>query len=167
MTDLAVNMPLHQVLEEIIDPGLALLPMAMDTPKARLMLLTIGRQESRFRYRRQQGNGPARGFWQFESGGGVKGVMTHPSTTAHAHRVCAERDVPWERPDVWSALESDDLLACVFARLNLWWAPGSLPEIGDSEAAWKLYADVAWRPGKPHPETWPGYYNEARAALGI
>lgn len=167
MTDLLTNMPLHQVLEEIVDPGLALLPMKMDTPKARLMLLTIGRQESRFRYRRQQGNGPARGFWQFEQGGGVKGVMTHPATCGHAHRVCAELGVPWERPNVWAALETNDLLACVFARLNLFWAPGSLPDIGDHQAAWKLYADVTWRPGKPHPETWKGYYDEARAALGI
>jgi hypothetical protein len=160
-------MPLSQVLREIIDPGLALLPMAMDTPKARLMLLTIGRQESRFRYRRQTGNGPARGFWQFERDGGVKGVMTHPATTAHAHRACAEQGVPWERPNVWAALETDDLLACAFARLNLWWAPGKLPEIGDHQAAWKLYADVTWRPGRPHPETWQGYYDEARAALGV
>jgi hypothetical protein len=167
MTDLLTNMPLLQVLEEIIDPGLALLPMKMDTPKARLMLLTIGRQESRFRYRRQQGNGPARGFWQFERDGSVKGVMTHPATTGHAHRVCAERGVPWERPNVWAALETDDLLALCFARLNLWWAPGSLPDVGDYEGAWKLYANVTWRPGKPHRETWNGYYDEARAALGI
>jgi hypothetical protein len=141
--------------------------MAMDTPKARLMLLTIGRQESRFRYRRQQGNGPARGFWQFEQGGGVKGVMTHPATTGHAHRICTARGVPWERPNVWAELERDDLLACCFARLLLFSDPYKLPDVGDYDAAWKLYADRAWRPGKPHRETWNGYYDEARAALGI
>ena len=165
--DLQTNMPLSQVLREIIDPGLGMLPIAMDTPRARLMLLTIGRQESRFRYRRQTGNGPARGFWQFEQGGGVKGVMTHPATCGHAHRVCAERGVPWERPNVWAALERDDLLACAFARLNLWWAPGALPEIGDYEGAWELYANVTWRPGRPHRQTWNAYYDEARGALGI
>jgi hypothetical protein len=167
MTDLLTNMPLHQVLEEIIDPGLALLPMKMDTPKARLMLLTIGRQESRFRYRRQQGNGPARGFWQFEQGGGVKGVMTHPNTCGHAHRVCAEQGVAWERPNIWAALETDDLLALCFARLLLFSDPQAMPEVGDYDEAWKLYAVRTWRPGKPHRETWNGYYDEARAALGI
>ncbi len=166
MRDLATNMPLLQVLEEIVNPGLALLPMAMDTPRARLMLLTIGRQESRFRYRRQQGNGPARGFWQFEQGGGVKGVMTHHATAGHAHRICAERGVPWERPNVWAALEHDDLLAVCFARLLLLSDPKPLPMVGEVQAAWKLY-ERTWRPGKPHPETWPGYYDEARAALGI
>lgn len=167
MNDLASPMPLAEVVSKILAPGLALLPINMDTPRARLMLLTIGRQESRFQYRRQTGNGPARGFWQFEQGGSVKGVMTHPATCGHAHRVCEERGVPWDRPTVWAALEQDDLLACAFARLNLWWAPGALPEIGDYDGAWKLYADVTWRPGKPHRETWNGYYDEARAALGV
>src|SRR5437868_9899352 len=135
MTDLATPMPLAAVIAKIINPGLAMLPLAMDSPRARLMLLTIGRQESKFKDRAQVlnggGRGPARGFWQFEQGGSVKGVMTHPATAGHAHRICAERGVPWERPNVWAALEHDDLLACAFARLNLWWAPGALPEIGD------------------------------------
>lgn len=164
-------MNLSEVITKILNPGLALLPMSMDSPKARLMLLTIGQQESRFQDRAQVlnggGKGPARGFWQFEQAGAVKGVMNHPATCGHARRACDERGVAWDRPTVWAALERDDLLACAFARLNLWWAPGPLPEIGDSAAAWKLYADVAWRPGKPHPETWQGYYNEARAALGV
>jgi hypothetical protein len=167
MTDLQTNMPLLQVIEDIIDPGLALLPMKMDTPRARLMLLTIGRQESRFRYRRQTGNGPARGFWQFESGGGVKGVMTHPATCGHAHRVCAELGVPWERLDIWAALEKNDLLALTFARLLLYSDPAAMPAVGDYDEAWKLYAVRTWRPGKPHRDTWNGYYDEARAALGI
>lgn len=171
MSELLSPMPLADVIAKILNPGLAMLPLSMDTPRARLMLLTIGRQESKFKDRAQVlaggGKGPARGFWQFEQGGAVKGVMNHPATCGHARRVCDERGVPWDRPTIWAALEQDDLLACAFARLNLWWAPGALPEIGDSAAAWKLYADVTWRPGKPHPETWSGYYNEARTALGV
>lgn len=167
MTDLVAPMPLAQVIEEILDPALVLLPMNMDADRARLMLLTIGQQESRFKYRRQVGNGPARGFWQFEQGGSVKGVMTHPATTGHAHRICAERDIPWERPAVWAALERDDILACCFARLNLWWAPGPLPDVGDYDGAWKLYADVTWKPGKPHRSTWNDFYDRAREALRI
>ncbi|MBO9647345.1 MAG: hypothetical protein J7605_02460 [Variovorax sp.] len=160
-------MPLDQVIKQILSPGLAMLPLPMDTPNARLMLLTIGRQESRFRFRRQQGGGPARGFWQFEQGGSVKGVMNHPATCGHAHRVCNELDMAWDRTSIWAAMETNDLLALCFARLNLWWAPGPLPEVGDYDAAWKLYADVTWRPGKPRRETWNRYYDEARSALGM
>lgn len=58
-------------IPDILDPALKLLP-SMDSVRARMMLLAIGLQESRFEHRRQLGNGPARGFWQFESGGGVR-----------------------------------------------------------------------------------------------
>ena len=40
---------------EILDPALALLPPSMDTVRARMMLLAIGLQESRFEHRRQIG----------------------------------------------------------------------------------------------------------------
>jgi hypothetical protein len=163
-------MNLDQVIKDILNPGLANLPMAMDSPKARLMLLTIGLQESRFESRYQKlnggGKGPARGFWQFEQGGGVKGVMTHHQTGAHAHRICDERSVPWERPSVWSRLETDDILALCFARLLLYSDPYPLPDLDDHETAWKLYVGT-WRPGKPHRSTWDGYHAAARNALGV
>ena len=43
------------------------------------MLVTIAGQESAWTHRRQI-NGPARGFWQFERGGGVAGVIAHPAS---------------------------------------------------------------------------------------
>jgi hypothetical protein len=143
----------------------------MDTPAARVMLLTIGQQESGFRARAQilngGGKGPARGFWQFERGGGVKGVMNHYSTTGHAHRLCADRGVDWDGQAIWERLETDDILACCFARLLLYADPLPLPKVGDVDGAWDLYAQRAWRPGKPHPETWADYYQKARDALGV
>lgn len=71
-------MTLSEIICLAIEPALRLLPPAMDTVKARVMLLAIGLQESAFAARRQAGNGPARGFWQFELGtpqsrGGVWG----------------------------------------------------------------------------------------------
>lgn len=159
-------MDLSTVITKIINPGLALLPLAMDDEKAIVMLLTIGQQESRFEHRRQMGNGPARGFWQFERGGGVKGVMTHHTTTGHAHRLCSELDVPWDAAAIWAALETNDLLACGFARLLLYSDPKKLPSVWDQDAAWDLYART-WRPGKPHRETWNGYHLASRQALGI
>lgn len=165
-------MELAQVISQILNPGLALLPMSMDSQLARLMMLAIGLQESKFEHRFQVLNdpsqkGPARGLWQFERGGGVKGVMTHHTTTGHAHRLCAERGVAWDAPAIWAKLEFDDLLACGFARLLLFSDPKPLPAVWDVDAAWELYAKRTWRPGKPHRETWDSYHLQARKALGI
>jgi len=164
-------MNLDQVITQILNPGLAQLPLSMDTPKARLMLLAIGLQESKFLHRAQVlnggGKGPARGFWQFERGGGVKGVMTHHTTTGHAHRLCAERGVSWDSTAIWAKLETDDLLACGFARLLLFSDPKPLPAVTDVDGSWELYAKRTWRPGKPHRDTWDGYHIQARKALGL
>ncbi len=42
----------------------SLLPPEYDTPAARRLMIAIGLQESRFKARRQMGQGPARSFWQ-------------------------------------------------------------------------------------------------------
>lgn len=141
---------------KLIEPGLALLPARMDSPEARVMLFAIGLQESRFQHTRQI-NGPARGYWQFELGGGVAGVLTHPSTRSIALRIAKDRvGTNLHRP-VYNALETDLALAGAFARLLLVSDPKPLPALGDAEGAWKYYIRN-WRPGKPHPETWPKLY---------
>lgn len=123
------------------------------------MLLAIGLQESRFVHRRQI-KGPARGFWQFEQGGGVRGVLQHGASSALAAKICAARKVPPMSTAVYAALEHDDILACCFARLLLWTDPKPLPAIGDKQAAWDLY-ERTWRPGKPHRDTWDNLYDRA------
>ena len=159
-------MDLAELNDRVLSPALALLPIAMDSVKARVQLLAMTRQEDPQQLRRQMGNGPARGLWQFERGGGVKGVMGHHTTTGHAHRLCAERGVPWDAPAIWAKLETDDLLACGFARLLLYSDPKPLPAIDDPQAGWDLYMRT-WRPGQPHPEKWPGNHAAARRALGV
>lgn len=133
----------------------------MGSPAARRILAAIGYQESKYRNRRQvvtvNGRlaeaGPACGYWQFERGGGVKGVMQFGGkVTSLAMQACNVRGVPWVRNDVWLALSQDDVLAAVFARLLMFTDPKALPTT--AEAAWALYERV-WRPGKPHPDTWP------------
>lgn len=148
-------------LESAIRPALALLPASMDTDRARVMLIAIGLQESRLTYRRQIG-GPARGLWQFEEGGGVKGVLTHPSSKDLAFKVCLVRGVTADRRSVYAALEHDDILAAAFARLLLWTDPKALP--ATEQACWELYMRT-WRPGRPHPETWPTRFREASQAV--
>lgn len=147
-----------------IRKGLSLLPTKMSGCRAMTMIISIRLQESGFLVRRQYGNGPARGFWQFERDGGVKGVMEHPATTSYAAAICLQRGVPFERSKVWAALETDDVLAVVFARLLLWSDPMPLPAVTEPSAAWSLYART-WRPGKPNPDKWPECHAQAVEAL--
>jgi len=156
-------MDLDAITHAAILPALALLPPAMNTPQARILMLAIGLQESRFQHRRQIG-GPARGFWQFERKGGVRGVLTHPASREDALRICATRHVVPDSATVHTALETDDILAAAFARLLLWTDPLRLPDVGDADGAWALYLRT-WRPGKPHPQTWPVLYAQALSAM--
>lgn len=156
-------MPIPEARRLSIDHALTLLPARMDSPAARVMLFAIGLQESRFIHRRQIG-GPARGFWQFEQGGGVRGVLAHPSTSGQAQALCRARGIEPVAADVYAALELDDVLAAGMARLLLWSDPAALPAIGDSAAAWDLYLRT-WRPGKPHPGTWAELYEQAVEAV--
>jgi len=158
---------LDEITKTAIDPAMAMLPTSMDSPEARLLLLTIGLQESRFVHRKQMGDGPARGFWQFERGGGVKGVLNHKSSSLLAKHICTQRKVSPTQLAVWEALGVDDVLAAAFARLLLFTDPFKLPAIGNIDGAWDLYAKRCWRPGKPHPQTWAGYYQQARQYLGV
>lgn len=160
-------MTLDEITRTGIDPALQLLPAKMDTPEARVMLLAIGLQESRFAYRFQKvagrpyEKGPARSFWQGERGGGmVRGVRTHPESARHANMLYSARGVKADDTAIWNAIETDDVLAAGLARLLLWTDPYRLPELGDAQSAWELYMRT-WRPGKPHRGTWDDFYMQA------
>ena len=138
--------------KDAVNESYKLLPMKMDSHFARVNQAAIGQQESGYLVRRQYGNGPARGYWQFEEGGGVKGVMEHKSTAELARSVCHARGVPFVRRAVWESLETDDVLAAAFCRLLMWTDSGKLPT--NEADGWAMYART-WRPGKPHPDKWP------------
>ena len=161
-----MNVPKHVV--QAVHEALRLLPPAMDSKEARVMLYAIGLQESRFTHRAQVidggGKGPARGYWQFERGGGVTGVLRHPASRFWANSVCNARNIPAQPLNVWLALETDDVLAAAFARLLLFTDPARLPAIGEQATSLRYYLRV-WRPGKPHPETWPSCYQAAIGAV--
>lgn len=158
-------------IKHAVSKALFMLPPAMTSPQARVMLYAIGLQESRFEFRRQmikKGGellplGPAKSFWQFERGGGCKGVVEHSASRYWMAQVCAARNVPFNATALWNAMETDDVLAAAAARLLLFTDPKKLPAVGEEKAAWNLYART-WRPGKPHPETWAKFYAEAVAA---
>lgn len=173
-------MTLDQIIKWAINPALALLPPGMDTPAARVMLLAIGLQESRFEHRRQlvgrppRPVGPAKSFWQGEEGGGmVHGVRLHAATRAHAAALYRARSVAATDRAIWDAIEYDDVLAAGLARLLLWSDPKALPVVGDEAGAWALYLRT-WRPGAWDRGTtvqraelrqkWAGHYLQAAAA---
>lgn len=143
----------------VVPAAMALLPPKFNTAEARAQVMAHGLQESRFEHRSQIG-GPAEGFWQFESGGGWKGVLTHPASKTLA--LNALQVMAYGVPDLddFYAVENNDILACVFARLLLWTHPKRLPLRGEHDYAWSYYIDT-WRPGKPHRATWNAFYDEA------
>lgn len=152
---------------DMVRGGLKYLPPSMSNnlPQVLVAMLTIGLQESRFIHRYQVVNtpgvkGPARGFWQFESGGGVKGVMTHSATKAPLQAACQKLGVPFDRNTIWLSLEHNDDLAVVCARLLLYSDPKPLPEVKDVEGMWQYYLRN-WRPGA-YDRGSPTYKQELR-----
>lgn len=157
---LPTPLTLPQVQAHVLVPALKGWP---DSREARVMLLASGLQESRFAHRRQV-RGPARGFWQFELGGGVRGVMAHPASRARAVQACQAAGIPATYDAAYAQLEHDDLLAARFARLLLLTDPQPLPKLGDEQGAWDYYIRN-WRPGKPHRHTWGRLYAQALEAV--
>jgi hypothetical protein len=161
-----VSAIVHTVLSQALD----LLPRSMDSERARVLLLAIGLQESKLIHRRQLvGNpprpvGPATGLWQFERGGGCAGVLTHEASKDLMRWVCRVRKVKPTPHDLWTALQTDDVLAAAAARLLLWTDPKTLPSVADAGAAWETYIRT-WRPGKPHPATWSAHHAAAAATV--
>lgn len=166
---------IEQILNLALRPALALLPAGMTSNEAICIALAISGQEADFRHRRQMGNGPARGLWQFEKGtrasrGGVWGVYLHPASRPHLGSLCRARSVRFDPNAIHAALEYDDVLAAGVARLLLWTDPKRLPAIGDEAGAWSLYLRT-WRPGAYTRGTeeergklrskWARYYPEA------
>lgn len=158
---------LDAILKSAINPAFSLLPVKMDSDAARVMLLSIGLQESRLKFRFQKTSdpyvkGPARGLWQFERGGGVAGVMNHFATKQLAEAVCKTRGVHFDSSLIHARLEYDDILAAAFARLLLWADAKPLPKVDAShDETWDCYIR-SWRPGKPHRGTWDEFHSQAR-----
>lgn len=153
----------ERVLSAVVMPALRLLPRPLSTDEAAVMMLAIGGQESGFRTREQVG-GPAHGLWQFEKGGGVRGVLKHRSSAGYARTLCEQFDVPATEAAVYWALTENDELAAGLARLLLWTDPLRLPVIGDEQGAWDYYVRN-WRPGKPHRDRWGEHYAAAVQAV--
>lgn len=127
-----------------------------DSALAKRFMLAIALQESGLRHRRQVTSagtetGPAASFWQFEPGGGCKGVLTHEATKKHMLWFCSEYNVQATPAGLWEAMRYNDVVAAAAARLLIYSLPDKLPT--NANDAWDQYLR-AWRPGKPHIATW-------------
>lgn len=154
---------------KLLKEAFSYLPPKMTTPAAGQMVLAIVYQESNGVYRRQLGNGPARGLAQLEMGNaksraGVWGVMNHEASRDLAAEICIKRgiDNPKNYKAIWEKLEFDDVLALALARLLLWTDSQPLPT--NQADGWLAYVRV-WRPGKPHPDKWSQSWATARGVM--
>lgn len=145
-------------VKRVIVPALQLMPGAMQSRRAVLMILVIFLQESGLNHRwqvidlhRPDKKGPARGLGQFErgsrtAGGGVWGIFQHPASRFWLSKVCEALGVPFRPEDIWAAMETKDALAVCASRLLLFTDARALPVPGEEEQAWSYYLRN-WRPG--------------------
>jgi hypothetical protein len=156
-------------LNEIVEPGLIFMAVSLGarptaTDEARVMLMAIAGQESGWSQRRQTPSMIARSFWQFESGGGVAGVMGNATTGPMLAALCTDLEIPRDRASIFEAMAWNDHLATAMARFLLWTDPKPLPAVGQQDAAWQTYLNL-WRPGKPRPNDWPDVYQKSMVAI--
>jgi hypothetical protein len=138
-----------------------------DTVDARRIMLAIALQESGLTNRRQvvggTESGPAASFWQFEAGGGCKGVLTHYLTAQTMRNLCFEFNVDATPAALWEAMRYHDIIAAIAARLLIYTLPSKLPTT--AAEGWAQYT-AAWRPGKPHPDKWQSCWDLATLTTG-
>lgn len=161
----------HRLLITGIAPALSELEGQgiSDTVEARRFLLAIALQESGLQHRRQVvsaglENGPAASFWQFEQGGGCRGVLTHPAAAEPMRKICMDYNVLPTPASLWEAMRFNDIVAAAAARLLIRTLPSKLPNT--AAEGWAQYLS-AWRPGKPHSETWALHWRNATIAVGL
>lgn len=145
------------VHKQVVLPALHELPTKMTSLPAITLLLATGGQESGYITRLQLGNGPAHGLWQFESNG-VSAVLKNPKS--HGHLIGylqSQTQIEASVPNIYHAIESDDITACVVARLMYWCDSAPLPKFGDEEGSWQYYLDN-WHPGRPNRARWSYWY---------
>ena len=160
-------------LQTVIDPSCAglsgIMSRDMGGNQARVLLLAISIQESGLAHRIQVGTAGqhARGLWQFEKGGGVHGVCTHPASKDVAGIVCEKLIVPFAELDIHQVIAWNDFLAAGFARLLLYTDPAPLPQLGDVIGAMNCYLRT-WRPKgweNPPPEITDRWVDSYMTAL--
>ncbi|SDC68687.1 hypothetical protein SAMN05428966_102115 [Massilia sp. PDC64] len=138
-----------------------------DTMDARRFMLAIALQESGLAHRRQvvgdTESGPAASFWQFEQGGGCKGVLNHYLVASTMRNLCVDFNIEATPAGLWEAMRYHDIVAAIAARLLLYTLPSKLATTAAD--GWAQYT-AAWRPGRPHPDKWQSCWDVATLTTG-
>jgi hypothetical protein len=168
---------LYYTFKQTIPAAYSLLPGQMNTREATAMMLATGLHESAFKAR-VQGRmralktlddfnpqaGPARGFWQFERGGGVAEILESPDTKDIAIPICKMFLFDPNRQAIHTALGFHDVLQAVFARLLLWRDSRPMPTPLQFSEGYSIYLRN-WRPNvdaaAAHKKDWPGNFTNA------
>jgi len=160
-----------ETLRDLIFPAaFPLLPPKMDTVQARAMLIAIALQESRLVHRAQLVGGaaewwhsmdpPAHSYYQFEVVS-IRLMLQHSIARPLLIPALSALDYPIDAPGIiHEAVRDNDILATILARALLRTVPEALPEQREQQRGWEQYL-WAWRPGKPHPETWAENWRKA------
>lgn len=128
----------------VIPAAFALLPPEMGSEQATALLMAIAHQESGCTHRRQV-NGPARGWWQFEVNG-VRAVMANYACVDALKDAVGTLGYPFDATTLYIAIEHNDVLAAILARLLLWSEPHALPPATAPDDGWNVYV-ASWGPG--------------------
>ncbi|MDE2395785.1 MAG: hypothetical protein KGL43_17725 [Burkholderiales bacterium] len=149
--------------DETIVPTLK--SLGLDSGAAAELLLGTALQESKLVYRRQLGNGPARGLFQMEMATHndlFANFLRYRSTLRHA--VIQLKSAP--DADAEDELTQNDAYAAAMARVHYLRAPKRLPTAGDTEAMaayWKQYYNTPLGGGTvdQYIESWNGVMGTA------
>lgn len=164
-----------------LDMAMAMLPIKLDSIKARALVMKIVLQESLGIYRDQLERdgrntvlGPALGLAQFERGGACTSLLNHAATRPLILSLLKAFDIRPTADAFWRALPANDVLALAAARVNLYWLPQALPAIDNANEGFEQYL-AAWRPGawsRGTPEKrqqlrhkWNGYHAQVNEFL--
>jgi hypothetical protein len=91
-------------------------------------------------------------------------TIKHPKAGPMMRQILEAYNVEATAPAMWEAMRYQDIVAAAAARLLVYTLPGALAATQDE--GWNQYVS-AWRPGKPHPESWPKNWMLAGAAVGV
>lgn len=150
----------RQFQQDVIQPVLQKMN-ASNLAAEELLLGTAVQESLNFKYRRQMGNGPARGFYQMEP-------ATHDDIWQNYLKYKPEKAhlvaffLSSEDADKHTELEHNDEYATAMARVHYMRVSEALPKQGDIRAQanyWKQYYNTPLGKGKPseYVEKWHHY----------
>jgi hypothetical protein len=136
------------------------------------LVLETGLVESRYKYLRQLGDGPARSFWQVEPATAVDNLQHYLNHRKKLMVKCAEASVVdvkhWQSLDEkkWEEiLEKNIAAGIVHCRLKYWRVPKRMPtSLGGRASYWKKYYNS--EQGAGTEEKYIEIIKDIRGALG-